>query len=134
MINAHPNISNSSLLVAKDAFGELFLSKDSENPWLIYVPKLEVSKVDWNDLSDDEVRLIGLKTKQYGQALKDLFSPEKINVAQFGNITRQFHIHIVARFKDDRAWPDSIIGTKPKSTVDHEKLEKWSNDIAQKIQ
>jgi diadenosine tetraphosphate (Ap4A) HIT family hydrolase len=35
----------------------------------------------------------------------------------------QLHVHIIARFKNDKAWPGAIWGTIP--SVDNEILIKW---------
>lgn len=39
-----------------------------------------------------------------------LFMPEKLNVAALGNVVAQLHIHVVARYENDPAWPDPILG------------------------
>ena len=36
--------------------------------------------------------------------------PEKLNVGQLGNITRQLHVHIVGRRRDDPCWPGPVWG------------------------
>jgi diadenosine tetraphosphate (Ap4A) HIT family hydrolase len=42
------------------------------------------------------------------QALRELLSPDKINVASFGNAVPHLHWHVVPRFRDDRHFPDAI--------------------------
>jgi diadenosine tetraphosphate (Ap4A) HIT family hydrolase len=43
-------------------------------------------------------------------ALKDFTHCDKLNVAALGNQVPQLHIHIVARFTTDAAWPRPIWG------------------------
>jgi diadenosine tetraphosphate (Ap4A) HIT family hydrolase len=37
-------------------------------------------------------------------------SPHKLNVAALGNVVRQLHVHIIARFENDAAWPNPVWG------------------------
>ena len=41
-------------------------------------------------------------------ALRDLFRPDKINLASLGNQVPHLHWHVIARHADDRNFPDSI--------------------------
>lgn len=44
-----------------------------------------------------------------------------MNVAALGNIVRQLHIHVIARFDDDPAWPGPVWGVRerePYSTAE----------------
>ena len=50
---------------------------------------------------------------------------DKINIAALGNIVSQLHVHHVARFKNDAAWPEPIWGrgdAKPYNPSDLESL------------
>lgn len=40
--------------------------------------------------------------------LRDLLTPDKINLASLGNITPHVHWHVIARFRDDAHFPQSI--------------------------
>jgi diadenosine tetraphosphate (Ap4A) HIT family hydrolase len=44
------------------------------------------------------------------ETLSTLFAADKINVATIGNMVPQLHMHHVARFKSDAAWPRPIWG------------------------
>ena len=38
------------------------------------------------------------------------FDAEKINIGALGNIVPQLHVHHIARYKDDAAWPGPVWG------------------------
>ncbi|MCA1797765.1 MAG: HIT domain-containing protein, partial [Geobacteraceae bacterium] len=38
------------------------------------------------------------------------FRPHKINTATLGNVVRQLHIHIIARYHNDPCWPAAAWG------------------------
>ena len=42
------------------------------------------------------------------QALRELLTPEKINIASLGNQVAHLHWHIIPRFADDPHFPDPV--------------------------
>jgi len=42
--------------------------------------------------------------------LRTLFRPHKLNVAALGNLVPQLHVHVIARFEGDPAWPAPVWG------------------------
>jgi len=104
--------------------GELILSRvllmdDARFPWVILVPK----RPDIREITDLELRdrvMLYRETESVMEAMKRLFSPTKLNVAALGNVVPQLHMHIIARFEDDPAWPKPVwgVGERVKYTPD----------------
>jgi diadenosine tetraphosphate (Ap4A) HIT family hydrolase len=96
------------------ALGELDLCKvllmdDARFPWVVLVPK-RAGLVEIIDLgAADLVRLIEEIATASG-VLEAATSPHKLNVAALGNVVRQLHVHIIARFENDAAWPAPVWG------------------------
>ena len=44
------------------------------------------------------------------RALRMLFKPDKLNVAALGNMVPQLHVHVIARYRSDIAWPRPVWG------------------------
>jgi diadenosine tetraphosphate (Ap4A) HIT family hydrolase len=44
-------------------------------------------------------------------AVRDLFSPDKVNLASFGNMTPHLHWHVIPRWRDDRHFPEPVWGS-----------------------
>lgn len=44
------------------------------------------------------------------EAMQRLFKPLKLNVAALGNVVPQLHVHVIARFEGDAAWPKPVWG------------------------
>lgn len=44
------------------------------------------------------------------------YNPEKINIASFGNYLPHVHFHIMARFKEDSYFPESMWGEKQRES------------------
>jgi diadenosine tetraphosphate (Ap4A) HIT family hydrolase len=60
-------------------------------------------------------------------ALRQIYKPDKINLASLGNVVPHVHWHVIARFADDSHFPDSIWAparrpAKPRATVPDEAL------------
>lgn len=43
-------------------------------------------------------------------ALRQLYEPDKINLASFGNLTPHIHWHVIPRWNNDRHFPHSVWG------------------------
>jgi diadenosine tetraphosphate (Ap4A) HIT family hydrolase len=41
-------------------------------------------------------------------ALRQLYRPDKVNLASLGNVVPHLHWHVIARFVDDAHFPDPI--------------------------
>lgn len=102
----HPNLAKKSVVISL-AFCQVLLEDEKHYPWLILVPQK-------NALA----RLIDLTQEEQVQLLKEVdlaqkilwthFSPTQLNVATIGNKTPQLHIHVIARFENDPAWPGTV--------------------------
>lgn len=44
------------------------------------------------------------------QVIRALFTPDKINLASFGNMTPHLHWHVIPRWENDRHFPEPIWG------------------------
>ncbi|MCG2575727.1 HIT family protein [Dechloromonas sp. XY25] len=43
--------------------------------------------------------------------VRRLFSPDKINLASFGNVVPHVHWHVIPRWQDDRHFPEPVWGS-----------------------
>jgi diadenosine tetraphosphate (Ap4A) HIT family hydrolase len=60
-------------------------------------------------------------------ALRQLYNPDKVNLASLGNVVPHLHWHVIARFADDAHFPDAIWAPvrrsgKPRAAVADELL------------
>jgi diadenosine tetraphosphate (Ap4A) HIT family hydrolase len=85
------------------------LADDSRFPWLILVPQ-RPGLADVIDLSRAERHLLMDEVAAACEGLRAGFRPDKLNVAALGNVVRQLHVHVIARFVSDAAWPRPVFG------------------------
>lgn len=49
--------------------------------------------------------------------VRELFAPDKINLASFGNMTPHLHWHIIPRWRDDRHFPEPVWGSVQRESL-----------------
>ena len=105
-----PQLENDTHDVGKLGLCRVLLMDDVRFPWLILVPE-RAGAVEILDLSADDRRRLWAEIEQAGAAVRTLFSPDKLNIAALGNMVRQLHVHVIARFASDAAWPRPVWGS-----------------------
>lgn len=117
----HPQLAEDTHPVAHFALSDLQLMDDANHPWLILVPRVE-DAVEWIDLDDAQQAELTREISRACRALQSLFKPNKLNVAALGNMVPQLHVHVIARFNDDIAWPRPVWGTASAQPYSPEEL------------
>lgn len=95
--------------VARFALSELRLMDDSHYPWLVLVPQVAAAR-DLIDLEAAQRHQLCDEIDRASRLLRAAFRPHKLNVAALGNVVAQLHVHVIARFEDDPAWPAPVWG------------------------
>jgi diadenosine tetraphosphate (Ap4A) HIT family hydrolase len=92
----------------------LLLMNDANYPWFILVPRREeISELFQLDPADQQA--LWREATALAETLKDTFGADKMNVATLGNMVSQLHMHVIARRRDDAAWPAPVWGHQPAS-------------------
>lgn len=109
MINLHPQLQKDCVYIGHFPLCQLLLSKDANYPWLILVPNrndmTEIYQLD----PEDQMQLM-IESSYLAEFLSSHFDADKINIGALGNLVPQLHIHHIARYKTDAAWPSPIWG------------------------
>ena len=113
----HPRLAADTLEVARWDLSLVLLSKDATYPWLILVPQ-RAGLTELHDLSGDDLALVAAEIVRASRAWERLLAPDKINVGALGNLVPQLHIHVIARFTGDPAWPGPAWGASPPQPYD----------------
>lgn len=112
MFKLHPQLSADSVAITRLELCEVRLIRDANYPWLILVPQREAIR-EIHELCVAEQHLLTDETSLVAKALQKHSGAKKMNVAALGNMVPQLHIHVVARFESDAAWPGAIWGVAP---------------------
>ncbi|PNS07998.1 HIT domain-containing protein [Solilutibacter silvestris] len=108
----HPQLAADTHLVAPLQLCDVLLMNDANYPWLILVPRV-ANASELLDLDDADRTRLRHEIDSTSQALRDIFQPDKLNIAALGNMVNQLHVHVIARFRDDAAWPKPVWGAQP---------------------
>ena len=105
----HPQLADDTHPLAQFELCELRLMDDANYPWLVLVPRV-TDAVELLDLDTQQRHRLSDEIEVAGRALRALCRPHKLNVAALGNLVSQLHVHVIARFQDDPAWPAPVWG------------------------
>lgn len=108
----HERLAADTVALADWPLSRVLLMNDQSYPWLILVPRRPGLK-EIHDLGKDERAQLTEEICRASRALQSRFSPDKINVGALGNLVPQLHVHVIARFKSDPAWPGPVWGKQP---------------------
>jgi diadenosine tetraphosphate (Ap4A) HIT family hydrolase len=104
-----PRLAADTFEVGELTLCRVLLMNDSRFPWLILVPRRDALSEIHELSADDRTRLVE-EAAVAGERLKALTGAKKINTAALGNMVPQLHVHVIARFESDDAWPGPIWG------------------------
>lgn len=112
----HSNLVK-KIFIADLSLCRVLLEDEKHYPWLFLVPRRpNVSRI--MDLSPaDQLQLIK-ELDLVQRIMWEEFQPIQINVAAIGNKTPQLHIHVIARYTNDPAWPQTVWDHSVRSPYD----------------
>lgn len=112
LFDLHPQLAADTLRVGRLELCELLLMNDSNFPWLILVPAVnDVREI--HALPPGDQRKLMQEITFVSRRLERLTNADKMNVAALGNMVPQLHVHVIARFEADPAWPGPVWGKVP---------------------
>jgi diadenosine tetraphosphate (Ap4A) HIT family hydrolase len=125
-------LARDSLALCDLPLCQLRLMNDANYPWLLLVPRRQ-GAVEITDLTDTDQVLLVREIAQAGRALKAQTACDKLNVAALGNVVAQLHVHVVARFRTDTAWPKPVWGHTPARAYDGSASERMLTLLRERL-
>ncbi|MEQ9146482.1 MAG: HIT domain-containing protein [Parvibaculaceae bacterium] len=118
----HDRLEADTFHVADWPVCRVLLMNDCRFPWLILVPRRKGLR-DFDEVAaDDKADFLG-EIDRASRVLRAITSAEKLNVAALGNMVPQLHVHVVARFASDAAWPGPVWGVGEAQAYDPAEAE-----------
>ena len=102
-----PRLEATTVPVADWPLTTLRLKDDARFHWLLLVPR-RPGIVELTDLAPADYDQLCAEMRTATRLVLDLARPDKVNVATLGNVVPQMHVHVIARFRSDPAWPDPV--------------------------
>src|SRR5438128_1975816 len=108
----HPQLAADTVAVGDLMLSRVLLIDNARFPWIVLVPRRpDVREII--DLEEREQAVLFREIATASRLIQSLFQPDKLNVAAIGNMVPQLHVHVVARFTVDDAWPKPVFGFAP---------------------
>jgi len=118
----HPRLTDDTVTVGRFPAVQVLLHRDARYPWVILVPEVEGVR-EIHELSHEARHALLEHSCGVAETMQHHFGANKMNVAALGNMVPQLHVHHVARFEGDDAWPGAIWGAHPPLEYASEALE-----------
>lgn len=110
----HPRLAADTFPVGALPLCRVLLMNDSNWPWCVLVPERSGIR-EIHALPAEDQRLLMQEISGVSAAMETAFGADKINIGALGNIVPQLHVHVIARFETDPAWPAPVWGRLPAS-------------------
>src|SRR5690348_1989792 len=105
----HPQLQKDCIQLGRLTLCRLLLMNDANYPWFILVPERPDIREIY-ELSETDQQQMLRESSALARSLSGIFSPDKLNIAALGNVVPQLHVHHIARFRKDAAWPAPVWG------------------------
>jgi len=109
MFTLDPRLEQDTILIGEFPLSNVLLMNDARYPWVILVPRV-TGVTEVFQLNNEQQQQLLIETNFVAKALKNLVQADKMNTAALGNVVSQLHIHHIARYQSDEAWPGPVWG------------------------
>ncbi|MDA7705507.1 HIT family protein [Rickettsiales bacterium] len=100
-------LENDCFLIKELKLSKLLLMNNKLYPWFILVPKRNNMK-EITDLEFLDQQILLKEINDISKIIQNNYNPDKLNIAALGNVVPQLHIHIIARYKNDKTFPNPV--------------------------
>lgn len=121
MFMLHEQLQKDCTVVGELPLSLLLLLNDAHYPWFVLVPRRE-NQCEWYALSEQDQQQLMRETNALAKYLQQKTGAKKMNIGALGNMVSQLHVHVIARFEDDAAWPAPVWGKVPAKPYADEEL------------
>ncbi len=128
----HPQLLADTTHVTDLPLCKLLLLNDKNYPWTILVPA-RPGITELHQLTQTDQHQLLEESSQLATALEQLYQPDKLNIAALGNVVPQLHLHHIARFKTDTAWPAPVWGATAAQPYTAEEMSLARQNLLQAI-
>lgn len=128
----HERLQADTIEVCELELCKVLLMNDENYPWLILVPMRENTREVHQLFKDEQYKLMD-EISHVSAVLERFTEADKMNIGALGNMVHQLHVHVIARFKDDPAWPNPVWGAKGARAYDEEHLQALAQSLRDKL-
>jgi diadenosine tetraphosphate (Ap4A) HIT family hydrolase len=128
----HPQLFRDTASLGDLPLSRVLVMNDANYPWLILVPrKTDITEVI--DLDEGEQTQLMREATLAARALREVTECHKLNIAALGNEVPQLHVHVIARFRHDAAWPNPVWGKVTAKAYAREERDRFMAALRERI-
>jgi diadenosine tetraphosphate (Ap4A) HIT family hydrolase len=128
----HPQLDRDTASLGDLPLSRVLVMNDANYPWAILVPRrADITEVI--DLDESEQTQLMTEVTRVARALRAVTACHKLNIAALGNAVPQLHVHVIARFRTDAAWPKPVWGVVPARVYEPAALHDFVQPLRKKI-
>lgn len=105
----HPRLRADTTHITHLPVCDAVLMNNAHFPWMILIPRIAGAR-ELHQLNPTHYQQVLHEVQQCAHSMEACFTPDKMNIATLGNQVPQLHIHIIARYMHDNAWPNPVWG------------------------
>lgn len=128
MFELHSQLAKDTVYVGSLPLCDVLLINDSQYPWLILVPRRE-NITEIYQLSEQDQQQLSKESNFVAAKMHVHYQADKMNIAALGNMVPQLHIHHIARYKTDIAWPKPVWGVAAAQAYNEVDLHTHCNSL-----
>ena len=122
MYQLHERLKQDTFYLGQLSLSDVLLMNDARYPWIILVPRRD-NITEIYQLNENDQQQLASESAWVSKQLTTLVGADKMNVAALGNVVSQLHIHHVARYQTDTAWPAPVWGIGERIPYNHEEAK-----------
>jgi diadenosine tetraphosphate (Ap4A) HIT family hydrolase len=112
MFELHAQLAKDCTVIGDLSLSKLLLMNDANYQWFVLVP-MRPDKREWYELEGSDQRQLLVEANALAKFLQERTGARKMNIGALGNMVPQLHVHVIARFENDAAWPAPVWGKVP---------------------
>ncbi|HES77250.1 MAG TPA: HIT domain-containing protein [bacterium] len=128
----HPRLAADTVEIGQLSLCRILLMNDANYPWLILVPQRHGLREIYELKREEQTQLIR-ESSHIAHLMMAHFNADKMNIAAFGNLVPQLHIHHIARYTHDCAWPAPVFGAHPTRPYSSELLQQRRRELQERL-
>ncbi|REC94637.1 HIT domain-containing protein [Kushneria indalinina] len=105
----HERLAADTLFVASLELCELRLMNDARFVWALLVPQRDNIRESF-ELPEHERTQLWQEVDLLSAFMQYHTGADKMNIGALGNMVPQLHVHVIARSREDAAWPGPVWG------------------------
>lgn len=121
------------ILICNMKYADIYLNRDQKHRGRL-VAVFKDHKTEYFQLTEEENQGYFRELAIAAKAVYNLYHPDKINYATFGDGVPHVHVHVVPKYKDGLNWGQPFDDSLPKKLLSEEEYQTMILTIQQEIE